>query len=115
MNRNDNEEGDFLNQYIEQMKNRLINEYKPKGIFLFGSYAWGTPDDESDVDLVIIVEQTDEKPQKRISRALKALHGIPVSKDILVYTQVEFDRISSDKSSLLYRIKIEGVKLYEAA
>jgi predicted nucleotidyltransferase len=34
---------------IEEVKNRLIKAYNPLEIYIFGSYAWGHPDDESDL------------------------------------------------------------------
>ncbi len=46
---------------------KIVREYDPEAIVLFGSYAWGTPREESDVDLFIIKE-TDEP---RIRRSCK--------------------------------------------
>ena len=47
----------ITNEVIEEVKNRLVKTYDPLAIYLFGSYAWGTPTEESDLDLVIIVDQ----------------------------------------------------------
>jgi Polymerase beta, Nucleotidyltransferase len=47
----------MINQaIIEEVKNRLIKTYNPIAIYLFGSHAWGKPDEESDLDLLIVVE-----------------------------------------------------------
>ncbi len=40
---------------MEDVKNRLVRAYNPLTIYLFGSYAWGTPTEDSDLDLVIVV------------------------------------------------------------
>jgi len=37
---------------IEEVKNRLVKTYDPISIYLFGSYAWGHPTEDSDLDLL---------------------------------------------------------------
>ncbi|GBE40151.1 nucleotidyltransferase domain protein [bacterium BMS3Bbin09] len=102
-------------ELLETVKNRLISTYNPTAIYLFGSYAWGTPDEDSDLDLLVVVEKSDERFYKRGVAGYKSLRGLKVAKDIIVYTSDEFDDIAGDVSSLCFKIKNEGVKLYEAA
>ncbi|MCX7725051.1 MAG: nucleotidyltransferase domain-containing protein [Thermodesulfovibrio sp.] len=99
---------------INIIKERLIETYKPIAIYLFGSRAWGKPDENSDFDILIIVESSEEKPYKRILKGLHSLRGLMVAKDILVYTKDEFENLATDISTLCYKIKKEGIKLYEA-
>ena len=40
----------------------LVAEFDPDQIILFGSHAWGMPGQDSDVDLLVIVPETDERP-----------------------------------------------------
>ena len=48
---------------IHEVVQRLVNEFNPEQVILFGSYAWGTPSEEdSDLDLLVIVPQSDEEP-----------------------------------------------------
>jgi len=42
------------------MAQKLVREFNPERIILFGSYAWGTPDRGGDVDLMVIVKTRDE-------------------------------------------------------
>lgn len=100
-------------EIIETVKNRLIKTYKPRALYLFGSYAWGHPDEQSDLDLLVVIETSDEKPYKRIRKGIDALTGLRIAKDILVYTKDEFEELANDVSTLCYKIKQEGVKLYE--
>lgn len=100
---------------IEIVSQKLIEAYNPVAIYLFGSYAWGEPNENSDLDLIILIKDTDEKPQKRIKPAYVALRGLGIPKDILVYTVEEFEKNSVEPFNLLYKVKNEGVKLYEAA
>jgi predicted nucleotidyltransferase len=41
---------------IEEFAQRIAREYKPERIILFGSYAYGTPNEHSDVDLLVGVQ-----------------------------------------------------------
>jgi predicted nucleotidyltransferase len=93
---------------------KLVETYWPIRIYLFGSYAWGEPTIDSDLDLLIIVANSNEKPYRRMKPAYQALRGMKVSKDILVYTENEFETYAAEPSSLFFKIKNEGVKLYEA-
>jgi predicted nucleotidyltransferase len=49
---------------IQQMVQRLIASYQPQRIILFGSLAYGDPDEDSDIDL-LIVKETPETPLER--------------------------------------------------
>jgi predicted nucleotidyltransferase len=50
---------------LEEVKNRLVT-YNPIAIYLFGSYVWGKPTEDSDLDLLIVVDQSDEKSFDRV-------------------------------------------------
>ena len=41
-------------QKIKQVAAKIVQEYKPEKIILFGSHAWGKPIPDSDVDLFIV-------------------------------------------------------------
>ncbi len=43
------------NQYIEQIK-EILSKYNPYLILLFGSYAYGTPDEDSDIDILVVTQ-----------------------------------------------------------
>lgn len=94
---------------------KLIEVYQPIRIYLFGSYAWGQPTIDSDLDLMVIVADSLEKPYRRMKPAYQALRGTKVSKDIMVYTENEFETYAGEPSSLFFKIKNEGVKLFEFA
>lgn len=46
---------------IDEAIRRLVKAYNPLQIYLYGEYAWGTPNEESSYDLLIIVESSDER------------------------------------------------------
>jgi predicted nucleotidyltransferase len=97
---------------LDEMVRRLVAEFQPEEIILFGSYAWGEPDDQSDVDLYVIVPESDERPIRRMQRAHHCLGGLGVSKDVLVKTRAEADRYRHVRASLEYKVFNEGRVLY---
>ena len=99
---------DLLNQAVK----RLVEAFAPEAIYLFGSHAWGTPTDDSDVDFFVIVPQTDESPLARSQRAHGLLGDLPFSKDVLIGTRAEVDRFKHLRASLSHQILHRGRKLY---
>ena len=97
---------------LDNITHRLVAEFHPEKVFLFGSYAWGTPAEDSDVDLMVIVEDSDVKPAERARRAHLRMRGIPVPLDILVKTRQEFDRYRNVQASLEADILKRGKVLY---
>ena len=79
---------------------------------MFGSYAWGEPTDDSDVDLMVIVGQSDEKPGFRAQRAHRCLTGIGFAKDVIVPTRTQVDRYKHLRASLFHQVLEKGRKIY---
>ncbi len=98
---------------LEEMTRRLVDEFHPEQIILFGSHAWGTPHDDSDVDLIVIVPESDLSPTQRATRAYRALRGIRVEPtDIVVRTRPEVERHRNVYASLASQILTQGKILY---
>ena len=51
---------------IQQIVRRLIESYQPQQIVLYGSLAYGEPDEDSDIDLLIIKETTETPLERRV-------------------------------------------------
>ena len=49
----------------KEVVRRLVDEFHPEAIYLFGSHAWGKPTADSDLDLLVIVSQSRQKPIQR--------------------------------------------------
>ena len=82
-------------------------------IYLFGSYAYGTPTDDSDYDLCVIIPENSMRPVdavKAIRRALLPLQTM--SLDILVYRADTFFR-RAQGVTMERKIKRDGIPLYE--
>ena len=102
-------------EIIEEVKKRLIEVYNPIAIYVFGSYAWGTPTKESDLDLLIVIDESDEKSYKRPVAGHYALRELDVPKDLIVKTKEEFENSSSNSATLIYKIKKDGKLVYARA
>lgn len=96
----------------EEVVRRLVDEFHPEAIYLFGSHAWGKPTADSDLDLLVIVSQSRQKPIQRAIRAQRSLRGVKVPVDVLVKTRREFENYSSVKASLEAQISREGKLIY---
>jgi predicted nucleotidyltransferase len=97
---------------LDDIVRRLVAEFDPDRILLFGSHAWGTPHEDSDIDLLVIVPRSDESPARRATRGYQSLRGILAPIDLLVRTRAEFDRFADVRASLEYKIRAEGKTLY---
>jgi uncharacterized protein len=97
---------------IKEITRRLVKTYDPREIYLFGSYAWGKPNDDSDLDVLIVVDECKSKTSERTFPASIALKDLLIAKDVIVYTKKEFEERVEDVTTLLYRIKDEGELLY---
>ncbi len=100
---------------IGKITESLVKVYKPRSIYIFGSYAWGTPNEDSDLDFAVIIDESELDMASRIRLSSAELWGIGIPTDILVYTRAEIEEKSMHNSTLQHRILNEGMKIYEAA
>ncbi len=101
-----------IKTYLQETIDRLVKEFNPEKIILFGSHAWGTPHSDSDVDILIIVSSAEALPTQRATRAYRCLRGLTIPAEIIVSTSQEVDRYRSVPSSLTRKILEEGEVLY---
>ncbi len=100
---------------IDEVKNCLIKLYKPTEIYLFGSYAWGNPDEESDLDLLVVVEEQPANRHQLLVAGHRALIDVDAPTDIVIYTKDEFEKLANDITTLGYKIKHKGKRIYAKA
>lgn len=97
---------------IDDIVNRIATNFNPDKIILFGSYASGTPNNDSDLDLLII-KDNDLPPHRRSFDIQKLLKGSMVPMDILVYTNKEFEQEQKERYSFLSNAIKTSKILYE--
>jgi hypothetical protein len=93
---------------IEEITKRLVKTYNPREIYLLEPKGYESIDN----NILVVVDGTDIEHYKLIVAGHKALIGVKVFKNILVYTQEEFDEYSADESTLSYVIKKYGKRIY---
>lgn len=81
---------EFVEQVIQNAASKIAAEFDPEKIILFGSWAWGTPGPDSDVDLFVVKET--ENTRLAAGRISGALWGYTVPFDVLVYTPAGIQR-----------------------
>lgn len=94
---------------------RLLQEAgKPNRIILLGSYARGTPHEDSDLDLLVILPSVRDRRLEmvRLRRVLSPLR-IPV--DVIVVSEQTFRDWSDTPGNILYEAAKEGRVMYDAA
>ncbi len=101
----------FAQNQIDTIINKIVINYQPEKIYLFGSYAKGCETKDSDVDLCI-VKESDLPMHRRGREVRKYLYHSFVPIDILVYTPKEFEECKNDKYSFVYEINLTGKLLY---
>lgn len=91
---------------------KIVQELKPEKIVLFGSYAYGTPNRHSDVDLLVIMK-TKASLKDRSWAVSRLLLPRPFPVDILVKTPKEVEKALESGDFFLKEILTRGKVLYE--
>jgi uncharacterized protein len=100
---------------IQEAVKRLVETYQPLTIYLFGSYAWGKPHDESDLDFMLVIPEDVEPTFELRRKGNRALAGIGFSVDFLFNSPNSFNYRSEHPSSLEYKIKKQGKIVYDTS
>ena len=97
---------------IKKFADEVARRFKPRSIILFGSYAYGRPTEDSDVDLLIILPGKG-RPQDKSLRIRKEVEAdFPM--DLIVRTPGEVHQRLSWGDSFLQEAINKGIVLYEA-
>lgn len=97
-------------QKIKNVTEKIVKKYKPEKIILFGSYAWGKPHPDSDVDLLVVKET---RNPFRLSRDIDgALFPRPFPLDLFVFTPQQVKQRESMGDFFIQDILSKGKVLY---
>lgn len=107
------------NIYIEQIKQKIC-ELDPYMILLFGSYAYGSPHKDSDIDLLVVTNDNyiPQSYEERINIQLNVSNTIfdlakQVPIDLIVYTIPMYKKFIEQNSNFAHEITTKGKILYE--
>ena len=100
-------------QEIQNTCDDIVREFSPLQVILFGSYAYGTPTEDSDVDLLVVMEIPESEARRQ---AIEIDQRIPhrFRMDLLVRSPEEIDYRVSYNDWFLREITEKGEVLYSA-
>ena len=96
---------------IKELAGRIAKEFKPERIVLFGSYAYGTPRPDSDVDLLVIMHFEGKSFWKSLEIA--NVVNPPFSTDLLARRPDDTERRYALGDPLIKEALDHGRVLYE--
>jgi uncharacterized protein len=102
-----------VRRIITEVVDKLKTEYQPERIILFGSYAYGKPNEDSDIDL-FIVKNTDKRRVDRFVEVKRLIFDPErhISVSPLVYTPGEIEQRLSLGDGFIEEILSKGEVLY---
>ena len=101
------------NEFISIMTERIVREFDPLQIILFGSQARGDADQYSDIDLLVVFAELDDKRKTAIDIG-RVLADVPMAKNIIVSTPKELERSRTRIGSVLRYAQQEGKVLWKS-
>jgi uncharacterized protein len=102
----------IMMEQIESLGKRIAHEFQPDRIILFGSYAYGRPTEDSDVDLLVILPFVGKPVRKAIEIRSKVNPRIPV--ELVVRTPEQVAERIANNDWFMQEIVEKGRVLYEA-
>ena len=100
-----------IEKQVEDIKKQIIERYKPEKIIIFGSYARGNFDKDSNVDFLIIKKDTPECGVERIREVSKLIKR-NIAVDFLVYSPYEIEERIKLGDPFIKGILKEGKVIY---
>lgn len=97
---------------LPDVVDRIARKFNPVQIILFGSWARGEATRDSDLDLLVVLPKVEHK-RKAAIEILRALNGLPISKDIVVTTPEEIKARGHIAGDILRPALQEGKIIYE--
>ena len=100
-----------INAQIKNLCRQIVEGFNPQKIILFGSYAYGKPNEDSDVDLLVIMPFEGRNSQKAIEIRQKIKTSLPL--DLLVRTSKQVQERVEMEDFFMREITQKGKILYE--
>ncbi|HNT34123.1 MAG TPA: nucleotidyltransferase domain-containing protein [bacterium] len=98
---------------IREAVQRIAEIANPMEIICFGSQARGNANNNSDLDLMVVLEHVSDKVQESV-RLRRALSGLIMGVDILVVDKARFDYWRDTPGNVYYEAVQDGKTVYQA-
>lgn len=99
----------------EQLLRQIVATYAPRRIILFGSHARGDARPDSDLDLLVVLDNDVPPEALHWRRRAEARRGYDGATDILACRQSDLDDRAEVPGSLAATVLREGLTVYERA
>ena len=99
---------------VSTMVERIVGQFRPTRVLLFGSRARGTASGSSDVDLLVVMSDVPDKRRAAVE-IRRALRDLPASKDIVVVTPDDIASRGHVVGTVLHAALRDGTVVYERA
>ncbi len=103
---------EISSELLNEITRRLADSIHPERIYLFGSHAVGNPDDDSDIDLLVVVRDTDKSTREITIEGRKSLRDLQIPLDLIVCTEKQFNRYGQVKNTIMNEVLCEGRIVY---
>ena len=97
-------------QAINDLRDRIVQDFGPERIILFGSYAYGAPSEDSDVDLLVVMAYTGTPLGKAVEIVQKL--RAPFSVDLIVRSPAELRQRIAWNDRFIQDVLERGRELY---
>lgn len=98
---------------IKRYCDAIATAFKPLKIILFGSYAYGQPNEDSDVDVLVVMPKS-KRAYRSIGTKIRMAVDADFPVDILVRGESEVQRRVRQKDMFMTHITQNGKVMYEA-
>ena len=103
---------EVTDELLASITRRIVEAFQPHKVILFGSYANGTPHEDSDLDLLVIMD-SEETMFQRMMRVDPVARVPFLSMDVLVYTPAEIDKRLAIGDFFIAEVLAKGRVLYQ--
>ena len=101
-----------INAKIQDLCRQIVENFHPQKVILFGSYAYGKPTEDSDVDLLVVMPFEGRGVEQAIKIRKKIYPGLPL--DLLARTPAQIKEILESGDFFFKEIIEKGKVLYES-
>jgi predicted nucleotidyltransferase len=106
--------GRYLRDWVGDLTAMIVERFQPTKVILFGSVADGTDGPDSDLDLLVVLDDAPVDRRRELMVALRqATRALDVPRDLLVTSATDFERNQSAVGTTEYEPAHHGIVVYE--
>lgn len=98
--------------FLQRVVSSIVSAVPTEAVYVFGSYARGSENSDSDLDLYVVTANDEESRFERAGRVGRALLWMGMPKDILLGSSSRFASRKENRANIEYLVAREGVKVY---